>query len=154
MQEKKEAQEGVENGKELQYHQNPQNDVQDEKAPFDSISNQSRKKYGTRSKMTFTASARLRAEAEMAALLARQKLLKEKHALEEQEEQIRKRKEQLQLEGDIAASMAKVNVLRASGSSGGVLLLGNWMAWSLILKRDLTFMQSHIKIERMVEGHL
>lgn len=52
----------------------------------------------------------------MAALLARQMLLEEKHALEEQEEKLRKRKEQLQLEADIATSVAKVNVLRASGS--------------------------------------
>jgi len=52
----------------------------------------------------------------VAALLARQRLLKDKHALEEQEERIRKRKEQLQLEADIAASMVKMAVLGASGS--------------------------------------
>ncbi|KAL7871628.1 hypothetical protein SRHO_G00066110 [Serrasalmus rhombeus] len=48
----------------------------------------------------------------MAALLARQHMLKEKHAIEEQEEQLRKKKEQLQLEADTAATVAKVNVLR------------------------------------------
>ncbi|KAL7844709.1 hypothetical protein SRHO_G00232480 [Serrasalmus rhombeus] len=48
----------------------------------------------------------------MAALLARQHMLKEKHAIEEQEEQLRRKKEQLQLEADIAATVAKVNVLR------------------------------------------
>ncbi|KAL7849609.1 hypothetical protein SRHO_G00212320 [Serrasalmus rhombeus] len=48
----------------------------------------------------------------MAALLARQHMLKEKHAVEEQEEQLRRKKEQLQLEADIAATVAKVNVLR------------------------------------------
>ena len=52
----------------------------------------------------------------MAALLSWQRLLKEKHALEEQQGQIRKQK-QLKLEADIAASMAKVNVLRTSGAS-------------------------------------
>lgn len=74
-------------------------------------------KYGIKSNVSSTTSARLRAEADVAALLARQRLLKEKHALEEQEEQIRKRKEQLQLEAEIAASVAKVNVLRKSGSN-------------------------------------
>lgn len=48
-----------------------------------------------RTNVSSTAPAHLRAETEMAASLARQKLLKEKHALEEQEEQIRKQKEQL-----------------------------------------------------------
>ncbi|KAL7880985.1 hypothetical protein SRHO_G00032390 [Serrasalmus rhombeus] len=48
----------------------------------------------------------------MAALLARQHMLKEKHAIEEQEEQLRRKKEQLQLEADIAATAAKVNMLR------------------------------------------
>lgn len=41
-------------------------------------------------------------------------MLKKKHALEEQEEKIRKRKEQL--EADIATSMAEMAVLGASGS--------------------------------------
>ncbi len=43
-------------------------------------------------------------------------MLKEKHSLEEQEEKLRQQKEELQLKADIAASMAKVNVLRTSGS--------------------------------------
>ncbi len=107
----------VENEKCPQSHQVPQNHDQDEIAPCDSISNQGGAKYSTKSNVSTTSSARLRAEAEVAALLARQRLLKEKHALEEQEEQIRKRKEQLQLEAEIAASVAKVNVLRMSGSN-------------------------------------
>ena len=37
-------------------------------------------------------------------------------ALEEQEEQMRKKKEQLQLEADIATSIAKVNVLRTGSN--------------------------------------
>lgn len=53
----------------------------------------------------------------MAALIALQKLLKEKHALEAQEKQRRKkRKEQLQLEEEIAAYMTKINVLKAGSS--------------------------------------
>ncbi len=74
-------------------------------------------KHGTKSNVSSSSSACLRAGAEMAALLAQQRLLKEKHALEEQEEQIRKRKEQLQLEAEITASVAKVNVFRNSESS-------------------------------------
>lgn len=42
---------------------------------------------------------------------------RKKHALEEQEEQLRKLKEHLQLEAEIAASMAKVNALRSAGLS-------------------------------------
>lgn len=99
-----------ENGREPQFHQNLQNDDQDEIAPCDSISNQGSLKYSTKSNVSSTASARLRAEAEVAALRARQKLLKEK-------QQIRKQKEQLQCEAEIAASMAKANVLRTFGSS-------------------------------------
>lgn len=48
----------------------------------------------------------------MVALIAHQTLFKDKHALEEQEEQLRKRKEQLELDMGIAASMAKVKVLQ------------------------------------------
>ncbi|KAI9532752.1 hypothetical protein NQZ68_029318 [Dissostichus eleginoides] len=60
----------------------------------------------------------------MAALLARQMLLKDKHALDEQEEELRKKKEplrkkreQLEMEVEIAISRAKMNVLRRSGRS-------------------------------------
>lgn len=82
----------------------------------------------SRSTVSSTSSPRIRAETDMAALLAHQKLLREKHALEEEEaqqeaqlwrrkEQLRKRKEQLDLEMEIAASAAKINVLRISGTS-------------------------------------
>lgn len=84
--------------------------------PCDSISNLSSRKQGSKSNVSTTSSAHLKAEAEIAALLARQSLLKEKHSLEEQEEKLRQQKEQLQLKADVAASMAKVNVLRTSGS--------------------------------------
>ena len=104
--------------------------VQDDIQPDDSISNYSSQNHGSksiRSKVSSTASARVRAEAEMAALIARKRLLEQKHALEEeeakirhalqeQEARVRKQKEQLQLETDMAASAAKLNVLRTSGS--------------------------------------
>ena len=79
--------------------------------PSDSASN-----VGTRKSalsMRSTTSSRLKAEAELAALAARQKLLKERHALEEEEERLRKRKEQLQLDTEIAEKMAKLDVLKS-----------------------------------------
>lgn len=93
-----------------------QNDDQDDILPCDSISNISSGKQGSKSSVFTTSSARLKTEAEIAALLGRQSVLKEKHSLEEQEEKLRQQKEELQLKADIAASMAKVNVLRTSGS--------------------------------------
>ena len=154
----KEMHEDVGKGKALQFHQNPQNEDQDEIAPFDSISNQGSSKYGTKSNVSSTSSAHLRAEADVAALLARLRLLKEKHALEEQEEQIRKRKEQLQLEAEIAASVAKVNVLRRSGSNvmNAASKKLDVMEYYFINFHSI-FMQSllyHLKLERMEEDHL
>uniref|UniRef100_A0AAQ4REA4 Uncharacterized protein n=1 Tax=Gasterosteus aculeatus aculeatus TaxID=481459 RepID=A0AAQ4REA4_GASAC len=61
--------------------------------------------------------SRLRAEAETAALMARQRMLSQKHALEEQQELLRKRKEELDLDMELAASMAKVSVLKAAEGS-------------------------------------
>ena len=99
------------------------NAAADDVKPSDSISNvasrssKKRSSAGSRSSVSSTSSARIKAEADVAALMARQKLLKDKHALEEQEEQIRKRKEQLGLQMEIAASIAKVKVLQASEGS-------------------------------------
>lgn len=50
----------------------------------------------------------------MAALIVQQKLLDNKHILEEHEEQLRREKEQLELEGNTAATMAKMKVLSAA----------------------------------------
>lgn len=98
----------------------------------DSVSNvasratKARSSTGSKSSVSSTSSARIKAEADMAALIARQRLLKNKHALEEQEEQLRKKREQLDLEMEIVETMAKVNVLkdsegsRASGAKGGM----------------------------------
>lgn len=100
---------------EHQLSANLQHDSQYDVLPSDSISNQGSK---LSSKVSSSSSARLRAEAEMAALLTRQNMLKEKHAIDEQEEQLRKRKEQLQLEAEIAATAAKpkVNVLKTGSA--------------------------------------
>lgn len=104
--------------------------LQDDVKPSDSISNvQSRQSAqsatsgkssgsGKKSSVLSTSSARIKAEADLAALMARQKLLQDKHALEEEEQQIRKRKERLKMDEEIAAHMAKVNVLRAASTSG------------------------------------
>ena len=91
--------------------------VEDEVNPDDSISNVasncSSRKSGM-SKVSTTSSARIRAEAERAALIARAAVLKERHALEELEQQLRRRREQLDMETDLAASSAKLAVLQAS----------------------------------------
>ncbi|GAA6083699.1 uncharacterized [Tachysurus ichikawai] len=66
-----------------------------------------------RSGVSSISSVCLKAEAELAALKARQKLLKDEHELEDKEEQLRKRKEQLNLQGEIEVQMAKLNVLKS-----------------------------------------
>jgi len=59
-------------------------------------------------------SARIIAEAEKAALIARATTLKEKHALEVQQEQLRQRQEQMDIDAEIAAATAKIAVLNNS----------------------------------------
>jgi len=49
--------------------------------------------------------------------MARQKLLKEKYQLEEDEQRLRKRKERFHLEEEIATHIAKLAVLRSHSSS-------------------------------------
>lgn len=103
-------------------HTDPQDDVH----PIDSISNVPSRQSAHSSKhssISSTSSARIKAEADLAALMARQKHMQEKHALEEEEEQLRKRKERLKLDEDIAAQMAKISVLKsASLTSAGSTL--------------------------------
>lgn len=62
---------------------------------------------GSRASRLSVSSAPLQAEAEMAALLASQQMLQQKHAVEEEEERLRKRKEQIELQTNIAAFRAK-----------------------------------------------
>lgn len=91
-------------------------DSGDEIQPMDSVSNISSKRstgvasHGSRSSRSSISSTRLKAEAELAALLASQQMLQKKHELEEQEEQLRKRREKLDLETKLAESMARVKV--------------------------------------------
>ena len=96
-------------------------DMQDDIKPSDSVSNVGSKNSvtGGKSAVSTASSARLKAEADLAALMARQKLLKDKHELEEQEERLRRKKEQLKLDEDIAAHMAKLNVLRSQSILSG-----------------------------------
>lgn len=115
----------------------------DDVKPSDSVSNvashrtKKRSSVGSKSSASTASSARIKAEADMAALIVRQRLLKEKHVLEEQEEQLRKRKEHLDLETEIAASMAKVNVLRASeGSRASSVVCGKADGMNSYLERE------------------
>lgn len=99
--------------------------LQDDVRPDDSISNvQSRRSTqgsgsGKRSSVSGTSFARIKAEADLAALMSRQKLLQDKHALEEEQQQLRKQKERLLLVEGIAAHVAKVSVLRAGSKHTG-----------------------------------
>ncbi|KAK0145483.1 hypothetical protein N1851_015620 [Merluccius polli] len=109
-------------------------DMQDEIEPSDSVSNianRSHKSHSSCSRFSTTSSACIKAEAEMAALIVKQQMLKDKHAIEAQEEQLkdeeeqlrkeeqlRRKKEQLELDGNLAATMAKMKILGASSRSG------------------------------------
>lgn len=89
-------------------------DMKDDIQPGDSVSNKGSRKtrtqnsVGGKSTASTSSSVRLKTEDDVAALMARQKLLKDKHELEEAEERPRKRKEQLQLDEEIAAHTAKL----------------------------------------------
>lgn len=62
---------------------------------------------------------RINAEAERAALLKRSEALKRKHHIEAQEERLRREKEQLALETDLAATTARLRVLEMNSSQRG-----------------------------------
>lgn len=88
----------------------PETFLQDTVRACDSMSNLSKRSRGSS-----TASSRLRAEADMAALIAQQKRMQDKHELEEQMEQLslqndklRRKMEQLELETSMAANAAKI----------------------------------------------
>lgn len=84
--------------------------------PEDSVSNATSKRSGKSagSKSSTTSSVRIKAQAEKAALLARIAALKEKHALEEQEQQIKRKLEQQELDTMLAETAARLSVLEAS----------------------------------------
>lgn len=75
-----------------------------------------------------TASAGIKAEAERAALIAPTAVLIEKHALEAQEEQLRKRMELLEIEAKIFASVAKQLLFQAASECKW---LTNTFGWRL-----------------------
>ena len=65
------------------------------------------------SSSSFTSSTlRISAEAERAALMAKASKLQEKHAIEEQEQILKKRRETLELQTKIAATTAKIDYLK------------------------------------------
>ncbi len=68
----------------------------------------------TSNKSSTTSSAQIKAAAERAALVARIAALNEQHALEEQKQQIQRRKEQLNLETELAASTAQLAVFQTA----------------------------------------
>lgn len=92
----------------------------DDIGPDDSVSNaskpKSKHKSSSSSRASSTSSARIKAQAEKAALMERVAALKKKHELEAQEEQLKRKKEQLELETELAATNAKINILEALGS--------------------------------------
>lgn len=99
-------------------------DKEETVAPHDSISNvESRRSSkgsshkSSKGSYSSTSSARIKAQADQAALLARAAALKGKHALEEEEFLLRRKKEQLELDTEIAASTARLAVLQAVDGS-------------------------------------
>ena len=111
------------------------NDLQEELQPCDSVSNTSKKLPSHHSSSSASrSSARLKTETNLAILAVKQKSLQEKHALEEEElilrkkkEQfaweeeelkLRKRREQFLLEKEIAEEMAKLSVIKSQSSVG------------------------------------
>lgn len=90
------------------------NQLMDEIQPEDSVSNNGRRsKGGSSGSDSALSKARILAEAEVAALIVHQQRLKDKHALEKMEEDLRKKKEQLEMEANIDAAMAKMKVLES-----------------------------------------
>ncbi len=70
-----------------------------------------------KSSASSSSSLRISAEAERAALVAKALKLQEKHAIEEQEQMLRKRRETLELQTEIAATTAKINYLKEAEMS-------------------------------------
>lgn len=90
-----------------------QNDPQTLVEPQDSISNVSRKskRSAGSSAVSSTASARLKVATERAVLLAREKTLEKKHALDMESAQLKIKMEQMELEMKLAESEAKLKAL-------------------------------------------
>ena len=106
----------------------------DEVAPHDSVSNipttRSTRKSSASKASSSTSSARIKAQAEQAALMEQVAGLQQKHQIEEQQEQLRlqqeqmrmqqeklrREKEQVEMETQLAAAIAKTQVLEAMSS--------------------------------------
>ncbi|KAJ7998417.1 hypothetical protein DPEC_G00204720 [Dallia pectoralis] len=89
--------------------------------PEDSISQASSKVYSQQSKRSggSSTSARLHLQAEQAALLVRASTLKKKQALEKEEAMLKARREELELEAEMAANSARLHVFSEFESSSG-----------------------------------
>lgn len=94
-----------------QWLKNPQPDPQTLVDTTDSVSQCATKVSGSGSKTSSISSARMKAAADKAALLARAEALKRKHELELERIQLNSKMESLELEADIAAADAKLKTL-------------------------------------------
>ncbi len=93
--------------------------VNDDVQPDDSVSNvESKHSRTSRQSGKSTVSEHIRAEAERAALLVKAASLKERQALEAQEEELRRKRQQLEIDAELAASAAKLAVLDSASESG------------------------------------
>ena len=97
---------------------NEANQIEDDINPSESVSNIESHKT-SQSQCSSTSSACLKAKAELAALTMRHKLLKEKHSLEEEEQCFCKRREEIQLNTEIAEKMAKLEILKIKSTTSG-----------------------------------
>ena len=93
--------------------------LDDEITANDSVSNieSNHSNSSAKSGKSSTASAKLIAESDRAALVARMAKLKEKHDLEEQEQALRRKREQLELDVELAATTARLDVLHSENKS-------------------------------------
>ncbi|KAL2086463.1 hypothetical protein ACEWY4_017522 [Coilia grayii] len=81
---------------------------------LDYLDAQSQRSSGFNKSNTSSKSLRINAEAERAALLAKVSKWQEKHAIEDQEELLRKRRETLELNVEIEATNAKIDYLKSA----------------------------------------
>ncbi|KAL2089185.1 hypothetical protein ACEWY4_016084 [Coilia grayii] len=81
---------------------------------LDYLDAQSQRSSGSNKSNTSSKSLRINAEAERAALLAKVSKLQEKHAIEDQEELLRKRRETVELNVEIEATNAKIDYLKSA----------------------------------------
>ncbi|KAL1277030.1 hypothetical protein QQF64_023703 [Cirrhinus molitorella] len=80
-------------------------------------SGRSSRSSSSRSSVSTSTSARICAEAERAALLAKANALQRKHAIEKKEEELRKMKEVWDVQAEIAANTAKIEYLKNAETS-------------------------------------